>query len=152
MATAPNRLNSWRVEIANQFLAAQGFRAGDPALQTTGDPTSGQVRSELLLGNQTFNIAANVRLLSNDPLRAYIKSQTNLIFTNDIVGGVIAGGTGAYNHKLSIKAYKAPFKSGELGSNEGLTSLNLSINPLYDLTSGKDLEFTLINDVASYTV
>ena len=152
MATAPNRLNSWRVEILNQLLADDGFRPGAAVFQTTGDATTGEVRSELLVGDQTFNISANVRLLSNDPLRAYLKSQTNLIFTNDIVGGVIAGGTGAYNHKIAIKAYKAPFKSIELPARNGLVALQLSINPLYDLAAGKDLEITLINDVASYTV
>lgn len=151
MTTAPNRLNSWRVEIINQLLAEDGYIPGAAAYQTSGDATSGEVKSELLLGDQSFNIVANVRLLSNDPLRAYLKSQTNLIFTNDIVAGVIAGGDGSYNNKLSIKAYKAPFRAVELGERNGLVSLNLNMNPLYDLSSGKDLEITLINNVASYT-
>jgi hypothetical protein len=151
MATAPNRLNSWRVEITNQLAAEDGRRPGAAAFQTDGDPTSGEVGSELLLGDQNFSISCNVRVLSNDPLRGYIKTQNQLVWTNDIVGGVIAGGDGTFNHKLSIKAYKAPFQSGELGSRNGFTSLALAINPLYDLATGKDLEFTLINDVASYT-
>lgn len=152
MATAPNRLNSWRLEIINQLLADDGFRPGAAAFQTSADADSGEVRTELLLGDQNFNLSANVRVLSNDPLRAYLKSQANLVFTNDILGGVIAGGDGTQNYKLSIKAYKAPFKAAELGSRNGLTSLALTMNPLYDLTSGKDLEITLINGVASYTV
>lgn len=152
MATAPNRLNSWRVEIINQLLAEDGFRPGAAVYQTTGDATSGEVRSEMLVGDQSFNIVANVRLLSNDPLRAYLKTQASLIFTNDIVAGVIPGGDGAYNYKLSIKAYKAPFKSVEIGERNGLVTLALTMNPLFDLTSSKDLEITLINDVASYTV
>jgi hypothetical protein len=151
MATAPNRLNSWRVEIINQLLSDDGFRPGAAVFQTTGDPTTGQVRSELLLGDQSFNIVANVRLLSNDPLLAYLKAQTNLIFTNDIVGGVISGGDGTYSFKLSIKAYQAPFKAVQLGERNGLVSLELNINPLFQLSSSKDLEITLINDVASYT-
>lgn len=152
LATAPNRLNAWRVEVVNQLLAEDGYRPGAAVFQTDGDATSGEVKSELLLGDQTYNITANVRLLSNDPLRAYLKSQANLVFTNDIVGGVIAGGDGSYNYKVSVKAYKAPFRTVELGSRGGLSSLGLTINPLYDLTSSKDLEITLINDVASYTV
>ena len=151
MATAPNRLNSWRVEIINQLLQEDGFIPGAGVFQTTGNFESGEVRSELLLGDQNFNIVTNVRLLSDDPLRAYLKSQASLIFTNDIVGGVIAGGDGSFNHKLSMKAYKAPFKAIELGNRSGLVSLQITANPLFDLVSGKDLEFTLINDVASYT-
>jgi hypothetical protein len=151
MADAPNRLNSWRVEIINQLLSDDGFRPGAGVFQTTNDFETGEVRSELLLGDQTFNIVCNVRLLSDDPLRAYLKAQTELVFTNDIVGGVIAGGDGSFNHKLAIKAYKAPFSAITLGERNGLVSLELQINPLFDLDSGKDIEFTLINDVASYT-
>lgn len=151
MAAAPNRLNSWRVDIINELLAGEGFIPGAGLFQTDGDPTTGEVRSELLLGDQNFNIAVNVRLLSNDPLRAYLKSQQSLIFTNDITAGVIAGGDGTYNYKLSIKAYKAPFKSVDIPSRNGLSSLDLVINPLYDLAAAKDLEITLINDVPSYT-
>ena len=152
MATAPNRLNAWRVEILNQLLAEDGYIPGAAAFQETGNADSGEVRSEMLLGDQTFNITANVRLLSNDPLRGYLKTQTSLIFTNDILAGVIPGGDGTLNYKLSIKAYKAPFKAIDIGARNGLSSLDLQINPLYDLTAGKDLEVTLINDVASYTV
>jgi len=150
MATAPNRLNSWRCEIINQLLADDGFRPGAAVFQTADDFDSGEVRSELLLGDQSFNIVANVRLLSNDPLRAYLKAQTNLIFTNDILGPVIPGGDDGYNYQLSIKAYQAPFKAVQLGERNGLVSIELQINPLFQLSSGKDLEITLYNDVASY--
>lgn len=152
MATAPNRLNSWREEIINQLLADDGFRPGAAVYQTTGNADTGEVRSELLLGDQSFNIVCNVRLLSNDPLLAFLLAQTSLVYTNDRVGGVIAGGDGTLNYKLSTKAYKAPFKAVQLGERNGLVSLELTINPLYDLSSAKDLEITLINGVASYTV
>lgn len=151
ISTAPNRLNSWRVEIINQLLAEDGFIPGAAAYQTSGDATSGEVRSEMLLGDQAFNIVCNVRLLSNDPLRAYLKTQQSLIVTIDVTAGVIAGGDGSFNYKLSIKAYKAPFRSVELGERNGLVSLQLTMNALYDLVSGKDLEITLINGVSSYT-
>ena len=151
LSTAPNRLNAWRVEIINQLLAEDGFIPGSAQYQTTGDADSGEVRSEMLLGDQSFNITANVRLLSNDPLRGYLKTQKSLVFTNDILAGVIPGGDGTLNYKLSVKAYKAPFKSVDLGSRNGLSSLDLQINPLFDVATAKDLEITLINDVPSYT-
>lgn len=151
ISTAPNRLNSWRVEVINQLLGDDGFIPGSAAFQTTGDATTGQVRTEMLLGDQSFNLVCNVRMLSDDPLRAYLKSQQSLIVTIDVTAGVIAGGDGSYNYKLSVKAYKAPFRAVELGERNGLVSLQLNMNPLYDLSAGKDLEITLINDVASYT-
>jgi hypothetical protein len=152
MATAPNRLNSWRFEIINQLLSDDGFIPGSAAFQSAGDATSGQVRTENLLGDQSFNFVCNVRMLSNDPLRAYLKAQTNLIITIDIEAGLIAGtNAGLYKHRLSIKAYKAPFRAVEIGERNGLVSLQITMNPLYDLSSGKDVEITLVNGTASYT-
>src|SRR2546428_34977 len=55
LATAPNRLNSWRTEIINQLLLDDGFRPG-AALFQGADATTGEVRSEMLVGDQSFNI------------------------------------------------------------------------------------------------
>lgn len=152
LATASNRLNSWRFEIINQLLTDDGFRPGAAAFQTSGNPDTGEVRTEMLLGDQSFNIVTNVRLLSNDPFIAYLLAQTNLIFLNTITGPAItgAGTDGSLNYKLIIKAYKAPFKAVQLGERKGLVTLELTINPLFDLTTSKDLEVTLINKEASY--
>lgn len=151
MADAPNRLNSWRAEFINQLLGEDGFIPGAALFQTTGDQTSGEVRSELLLGDQTVNILSNVRLLSNDPLRAYLKSQADLVWTNDILGGIIPGGDDSLNFKLSLEAPKTRYRSVEIGERNGLVSLNLQINPLVDMETGKNFTVTLINDVPSYT-
>lgn len=152
MATAPNRLNSWRVEIINQLLGDDGFIPGAALFQTTGDQTSGEVRSELLLGDQTINIISNVRLLSDDPLRAYLKSQADLIWTNEIVGGIIAGGDDSLNFSLLLEAPITRYRAVEVGERNGLVSLNLQINPLVDQATGKNFTVTLVNDVASYIV
>jgi hypothetical protein len=148
MASAPQRVNSWSFEIANQFLADDGYRPGAAAFQTSGNPDSGEVRTEMLLGDQGFNLGFNVRLLSNDGLLAYLLAQTNLIFTIDILGGAIDS---TYNRKLSIKAYKAPFKAVKVGDRNGLVSLDINSNVLFDNATSKDVEITLINEVASYT-
>jgi hypothetical protein len=152
MASAPQRVNSWRFEVINQLLAGQGLRPGAAVYQSS-DPISGEVRSELLLGDQSFNCVTNFRLLSNDPFLDYLLNQTSLIFTNDIVGSPItgAGTDGSLNYKLSIKAYKAPCKAIVIGENEGLVTLELTSNVLYDLTTGKDVEITLTNTIPSYT-
>lgn len=147
-ATAPQRLNSWAFDIINQLLADDGYRPGAAVFQTAANPDSGEVRSEMLLGDQSFNFGFNVRLLSNDGFLAYLLAQTNLIITNDIVGAVI---TGAYNNKLTIKAYKAPFRAVNIQDRNGLVSLDIQSGVLYDTTATKNVEVTLINTVSSYT-
>lgn len=151
MATAPQRVNSWRQEIINQLLSGQRTRPGAGAYQTAGDPTSGEIGSELLLGDQSVNSVCNIRLLSNDPFLDYLLAQTNLIFTNDIIGGVIPGGDGTFSYQLSTKAYKAPCKAAPIGEKDGIVTIEVTSNVLYDVTAAKDFEVTLYNQVASYT-
>jgi hypothetical protein len=148
MATAPQRVNSWAVDIINQILADDGYRPGAAVFQTTGNPDTGEVRSEALLGDQSFNFNFNVRLLSNDGFLPYLLSQQSLIISNDIVGALISG---TYNNKLSIKAFKAPFKAANLADRNGLVALDIQSNVLWDPTNSKNMEVTLINTVASYT-
>jgi hypothetical protein len=148
-ADAPQRLNSWAWGIINQILNDDGYRPGAAAFQTTGDPDSGEVRTEALLGDQSFDFNFNLRLLSNDGFLAYLLAQTSLIITNDIVGPLISG---IYNNKLSIKAYKAPFRAANVAERNGLVSLDLQPNVLYDPVAAKNVEVTLINTVPSYTV
>jgi hypothetical protein len=148
MATAPQRVNSHSFDIINQILNDDGYRPGAAAFQTAVNPDSGEVRTEALLGDQSFNFGFNVRLLSNDGFLAYLLAQTSLILTNDIVGTPIDG---TYNRKLSVKAYKAPFKAVPLGERNGLVTLDIASNVMWDTTSGKNVEITLINTVSSYT-
>jgi hypothetical protein len=148
MATGPQRLNSWAFDIINQILNDEGFRPGAAAFQTAGNPATGEVRTEALLGDQSFNFGFNARLLSNDGFLAYLLAQTNLIITNDIVGDAIDA---TYNNKLSFKAYKAPFKAAPLSERNGLVTLGIESNVLYDTTAGKNIEIALINTVSSYT-
>jgi hypothetical protein len=148
-ATAPQRLNSWSFDILNQLLAEDGYRPGAAAYQSASDANSGEVRSEMLLGDQSFNFGFNVRLLSNDGFLAYLLAQTSLIITNDIVGPAIDA---TYNNKVAIKAYKAPFKAAPIQDRNGLVSLDIQSNVLYDSgVSDKNVEVTLINTVSSYT-
>ncbi len=149
MATAPQRVNSWAFDVVNQILNDDGYRPGAAAFQTTGNPDSGEVRTEALLGDQSFNFGFNVRLLSNDGFLAYLLAQTRLIITNDIVGAAIDG---TYNNKLSIKAYRAPFKAAPVAERNGLVTLGIESNVMYDAAvSNKNVEVTLINTVSSYT-
>jgi hypothetical protein len=148
MATAPQRVNSWSFGVANAVLDADGYRPGAAVFQNVSDPNSGEVRSELLLSEQTFSFSFDVRLLSNDALLAALLAQTPFIATIDVLGPVISG---LYNHKLSIKAYKVAFKAIVVAESNGIVTLQITPSVMYDLTANKDVEVTLINTVASYT-
>ncbi len=88
-ATAPQRLNAWAFDIANQILNDDGYRPGAAAFQDGGDPDSGEVRTEALLADQVFNASFNGRFLSDSELYKAITQQTNFSALFDIVGSRI---------------------------------------------------------------
>lgn len=88
-ATAPQRLNSWSFDIANQILNDDGYRPGAAAFQIPGDPDSGEVRTEALVSDQVFNAAFNGRFLSDSELYKAITNQKNFSALFDIIGSRI---------------------------------------------------------------
>lgn len=149
LATAPQRLNSWEFSVNNTLGLEDGFRPGAAAYQTPGNPDSGEVRSEALLQDQAYGMRFNLRLLSDSAFLSELTAQAPIVPIFDIVGPTI---TGIYKHQLKIKAYKAPYRTIGKTTRNGLVTLDIEPNVLFDTTASKDVEVTLTNTIASYTV
>ncbi len=147
-ATAPQRLNSWEFGVNNTLALEDGFIPGAGVFQVTGDPDSGEVRSECLITDQAFLMRFNLRLLSDSAFLAALTAQTPIESIFDIVGPEIDDD---FNHQLTIKAYKAPYRTIGKTTRNGLVTMEIESNVQYDTVAAKDLEVTLINEVASYT-
>ena len=223
-ANAPNRLNSWQFGIANQLLADDGYRPGAARFQEDGNPDSGETRSEMLIGDQTFNPSFNARLLSDSTLFDAITTQKEFDGLWDIVGKQIVAvdttddtqggdfnvltnpvtvdkadypgitpvvgdyykigneilrvsavamatftlergqlGTAIavhadavsifklYHNRLIVEAFRMPFKTRKIADRNGLVSLDITPNVLFDVDNNRDVRVTLYNTVASYT-
>jgi hypothetical protein len=148
-ATAPQRLNSWEFSVNNTLGQDDGFRPGAAAYQTPGNPDSGEVRSEALLQDQNYGMRFNLRLLDNSAFLSELTNQAPIVAQFDIVGPTISG---AYKDSLKIKAFKAPYRTIGKTTRNGLVTLDIEPNALFDTTTSKDVEVTLINRIASYTV
>jgi hypothetical protein len=224
-ATAPQRLNAWAFDIANQILNDDGYRPGAAAFQTPGDADSGEVRTEALVSDQVFNASFNGRFLSDSELYKAITNQKNFSALFDIVGSripvdttevtqggdfnnitdpvviaeadypsitfavdqyykigseilkvtVVAAGNVTlvrgqfltsnaahadgvtiynvtYTHRLQIEIAKMPFKTRRITERNGLVTLDIVPNILFDVDTEKDVTITLYNEVTSYTV
>lgn len=224
-ATAPQRLNAWSFDIANQILADDGYRPGAAAFQVADDPDSGEVRTEALVSDQIFNASFNGRFLSDSELYKAITNQKNFAAMFDIVGArilvdttedtqggdfnnvtnpvvvaeadypaitfvvgdyykigdeilrvtVVAAGNASlsrgqlltvaaahadgvsifnatYSHRLQIEIAKMPFRTRRVADRNGLVTLDIVPNILFDTDTEKDVTITLWNEVTSYTV
>lgn len=148
-ATAPQRLNRWSFGVNNQLGLDDGFRPGAAAFQESGNPDSGEVRTEALFQDQSFDLSFNLRLLNDSVFLDALTAQTPIEAIVEITGPVIED---AFNNSLKIEAFKAPYRTINKQPRNGLLSVDIVADVQYDTSVSKDVQVTLINNVASYLV
>jgi hypothetical protein len=144
-----NYVESWDFSIKKSLLADKGYVPGAGLYFTANDPESGAIRKELLIDTYEYAMSLVVRLLGDSNELAALRSKKQLDLSLDLVGPVIAA---AFKHELITHAPRVSYDMVELGSGKGLVTAQINAKIFFDPTSGKELEFTLYNDVTSYTV
>jgi hypothetical protein len=141
------RLESWEININNQLLADDGYRPGSTDFQTAGDTTSGAIRSECLFGERAITGSFVVRVDTGSDEYAALKAQSPLDFKIVLTGPVIAS---SIHHSLTIESPLMAYEAIEYGDKNGIVTLQIKPKFLYDVSTGKILEITLVNETASY--
>jgi hypothetical protein len=141
------RLENWEISIENQLLADDGYRPGSTDFQTPGDTTSGAIRSECLFGERSVTGSFTVRVDSASDEYAALKSQKPLDFKIILTGPVIAG---AFHHKLTIQSPLMAYEAIDYGDRNGIVTLQIKPRFLYEVSTGKLIEFTLVNETEAY--
>ncbi len=149
---ATNRLNSWAFNVNNQLLADDDYRPGSRKYMAAGDPESGALRVECLVGQQNFGAGFNARLLDQSQELAALRDQTPFKWKVELRGDpIITVGGVAYYNSLSITGWKTVYEAAEVGNRNGLVTVDINPTMLYDDAADKQIEVELINTVASYT-
>lgn len=146
---ATKRLNSWEWGWVNNFLADEAYRPGSGDFLTSGDPTSGAIRSEMLFGSREPSFSFVARFLSQSDEYAALKARTPLDLSLVLSGATIST---TYKHKLTVAFPRAIYDSVELGESNGLITCAVKTNPRYNPATSRIITATLDNTVASYTV
>lgn len=148
---AQKRFNSWDWGWNNNPLAEEGYRPGAGNFQNNADPTSGAVRSELLMGVTEGMASMVVRLLTQSDEHAALKARKKMDWKLVLTGGVIGTYMSTtYNHKLTVEYPKVTYTSVDLGQSNGLMTQALQMRPQYDKATNKKVIVTLDNTVGSY--
>lgn len=142
------RLETWEFAIQNQLLADEGYRPGAGNFFTSGDPDSGCVRSECLLGQRNYSFNLTARFNSQDEELADLLAQNDVDVEIELVGPEVETGV---NYSLKIKASKCKVSQVGLQDANGLVTVQIQLPVLFDVGTGKNVEVTLVNDVTSYT-
>jgi hypothetical protein len=141
------RLESWEINIENQLLADDGFRPGSTDFQNPNDQTSGAVRSECLFGERAITGSFVVRVSSSSDEYAALLAQKPLDFKIVLTGPAIAAGI---HHSLAIESPLMAYEAIDYGDRNGIVTLQIKPKFLYDVTTGRIIEFTLVNETESY--
>lgn len=142
------RYNSFTVSLTNALLAEEGYRPGCALFQVAGDPESGMIRGELLFGERTLSGQFVVRLAAGGAEYAALQEQKDLDITIIATGGTIEDD---FQDQLTIRMALSRYQAVSLGESNGIVTLQITVDPLYNQATGKVIEVELINRIASYT-
>lgn len=142
------RLETWELSIQNNLLADEGYRPGAGVFQDSGDPDSGCIRTECLLGQRAYNFNLTARFNSQDEELTDLLNQTDVDVEIELTGPEIESGQ---NYSLLLKASKCKVGQVGLADSNGIVTVQIQLPVLFDVGTGKSLEITLVNDVTSYT-
>lgn len=139
----------FEMNYRNSLLADEGYLPGCAQYQTAATPTSGAVRSELLIGNREIELRYKAYL--QDSAAHYIaalQDQRPLMIEQKFEGATIAGGTD--KHTAYWKAFLTKYSAAKSQFENGLLVVDVTPKLLQD-GSGNTLSSYAINTTASYS-
>lgn len=139
----------FELNYKNNLLADEGYLPGCSLYQTTGNPTSGIIRSENLIGNREIDLRYKAYLqASNAHYLPALQDQRPLVFETLFQGATLAGGTD--KHSAYWKAFLTKYSVAKPQFENGLLVVDVTPKLLQD-SSGNTLQSYVINDTASYS-
>ena len=145
---AANRLDNWAFRVKNNLLAEQGYVPGDELFQTTGNPATGMIRSELLVESQDFEFEYNARFAAQSEELAHLESGKEIDVLLALTGPVIGG---AVKHKLAVNAPRVFYEMVDLTPKDKVVHVQVKCFLMFDETLDLPASVELVNEVLSYT-
>jgi hypothetical protein len=137
-------LESWTLTLSNPE-ADDGYRQCSPYL-VAGDPKSGSVRSEMLVGKRDYTFDFMARMQSTDKTRGWMKAGTDLALSIPIIG------IDTNDSSCVITHDRARIVEAKEVTNAGGDFIGISGKARLMATSGViGLSVVFVNGVASYT-
>lgn len=145
------KYRNFKLSWKNNLLLDAGFKPGCDQYQTTGDKTSGAIRSECLIDKQMADFDFEVDL-ENDSgeLEAVVKQKPMSITLTAAMtgaGGLIEGSIYRTLNALMTKTY---YNARKIGEGNGYQRFQINAKVATDPATSKSLEIKVVNDVATY--
>lgn len=144
-------VNSFRFRSEMAYDENGGYCPGS-GYQTSGDPTSGQVRNKLEFTRRAVLVefVARANATNGDEFIDRIEQQEDLTAVFELEGGEIA--SSGINHYLKIDIPRLNYRAIPIQVDGDVITFAISTIVFYDATMANPFEVTVRNEVAAYLV
>lgn len=139
-------VRSFRFRTEMQYDEVAGYCPGS-GYQTSGDPTSGQIRNKLEFTRRACLLEMVVNAKVDSAIHTRLEAGTLLSAKLTIEGATI---TGAHKHQLIINVPSLKYRSAVIGSDGDTITYSLATVVFYDASLANPFEITVKNTTATY--
>lgn len=137
----------FELQVLNNLLVDAGYLDGCSRYQTDGNTNSGQIASEMNVGDRVYALKYTALFKPNSHYLPALMDQRPLTWGMKYTGPVISGG---FNHDVEFKAALTKYKAAKRGFNkDGLLIVDVTPTVLESAT-GETISMVTTNNVAAY--
>jgi|GEM_PF-5296865 len=141
------RYRSFEISYKKTLLDAAGYQPGCARFLSSGDPTSGAIRSSHEFDKQTLDFTFVVDMAAGSPEAVSVQQQkpTEIVLT--ATGGIIED-TIPYTMVVTIPI--ATYTAAKPTVADGIMRMTISGKGLFDFTTGEMFDIALTDNIATY--
>jgi hypothetical protein len=142
------RYRSFSANYKQTLLLDAGYKPGCGDFLTSGDFTSGIIRSELLFDKQMLDFTLEVDMATGSPELVLVQKQLPINIVLTAQGSLIEA---AIKKKLIVTIPVAHYNTSKPSVKNGIYTFNISGSAFFDYATSKLFQIDLINTIASYS-
>ena len=141
------RYRSFEAAFRKTMLDDASISPGCANFRTSGDPTSGALRSSHEFDKQSLDFSFEVDMAAGSPEAAAVQDQRPFDIQLNATGGIIET---TIRHAMNIHIPVAKYQMSKPVISGGIMRFAISGKGLFDFTTGKLFSIDLVNDIATY--
>jgi hypothetical protein len=142
------RYRSFSIDYKQTLLLDAGYKPGCGDFLTSGDFTSGIIRSELLFDKQMLDFTLEVDMATGSPELVLVQNQKPIAIVLTATGSLIEA---AIKKKLTVTIPVAHYNTSKPSVKNGIYTFTISGSAFFDYATSKLFQIDLINLITSYS-
>lgn len=141
------RYRSFEINYQQSLLLDAGFKPGCADYNTSGDPTSGVIRSACEFDKQVCTFTLEVDMASGSPELGHLQAQKPIVIQIEATGPNAESGVAK---KITVDLPVSYYQTTKPTVKNNIYTFTITGKAFYDYATSKMLQVKLINNVATY--